>query len=110
MIKKSIRRYCYWCSGDQQKEIFLCPGISCPLHSLRAGNNPNNLKRLKSITLRCLDCKGGSKIEVNKCNEASCPLHPYRNGKNPARTGLGNKDIKRYSTFRKSPLSNVKIR
>jgi hypothetical protein len=60
------------------------------------------------MTLRCLDCKGESKIDVNKCDDASCPLFPYRNGKNPARRGLGNKDIKRYLSLKKSSLSNVK--
>lgn len=110
MIKQTIKKYCYWCSGNQSKERSLCPASSCPLHTLRDGHNPNNLKRLKSIALRCLDCKGGFKKEVIKCCDSSCPLFPYRTGKNPARTGLGNKDIKRYSTFRKSQLSNVKIR
>ncbi len=109
MIKKSIRNYCRWCSGDQPKEIALCSAPICPLYSLRSGNNPNGLNRLKSITLRCLDCKGGSKIEVNKCDDVSCPLFPYRTGKNPARTGIGNKDIKRYSRFKKSLLGNVKV-
>lgn len=109
MIKKSIRKYCYWCSGNQSSEITHCPASDCPLHSLRTGNNPDSLKRLKSITLRCLDCRGGSKIDVNRCDDASCPLFPYRNGKNPARRGLGNKDIKRYLSLKKSSLSNVKI-
>lgn len=109
MLKKTIRKYCYWCSGDQPKEIALCPTYSCPFHSLRMGKNPNNLKRLKTIATRCLDCKGGLKKEVKNCDDNSCLLFNYRMGKNPARRGLGNKDIKRYSSFKKSSLSNTKI-
>jgi len=107
MIKKSIRKYCYWCSGNQSKEIKLCPASDCPLHTLREGGKPSGLNRLRSISLRCLDCKGGLKIDVNKCDDTSCPLFPYRMGKNPARSGIGNKDIKRYSNFKNKSLSNV---
>lgn len=95
MIKKSIKKYCQWCSNYQVGEIKQCSSNDCPLYSLRLGNNPNRLRRLKAITKRCLDCKGDSKTNVRKCEEITCPLFPYRMGNNPARKGLGNKDIRK---------------
>jgi len=72
------------------------------------GNNPNGIKRLKAIASRCTDCRGGSKKEVGECNCEECALHSYRKGKNPLRKGIGNKDIRKYSGFKKKLLSNVK--
>lgn len=95
MIKKSIKKYCQWCSNYQRGETKKCLANDCSLHSLRMGDNPNKIKRLKAITNRCLDCKGGSKTNVRKCEEMTCPLFPYRTGNNPARKGVGNKDIRK---------------
>lgn len=108
MIKQTIKIYCRWCCGGQTKEVSLCPASNCALHSFRAGRKPQNTKRLKAISLRCLDCQNRSKQEVTRCIHTTCPLFPYRTGKNPARKGLGNKDIKRYSTFKKTPFGNAK--
>jgi hypothetical protein len=108
MIKKAIRKYCLWCSNNQPKEINQCSSPNCAFYYIRAGKNPNGIKRLKAITLRCIDCKAGSQKEVRECDNEKCPLYPYRKGKNPLRKGIGNKDIQKYSNFRKKLLSNTK--
>lgn len=107
MIKQSIKNYCRWCSGDQTKEVSLCPVSTCALHPFRNGGKPQNLKRLKAISLRCLDCRE-TKQEARQCSDATCPLFYYRTGKNPARKGLGNKDIKMHSKFKKAQFGNAK--
>jgi hypothetical protein len=107
MIKQTIRRYCYWCSGNQSGEIKMCSAVDCSLYSLRTGKNLYKLKRLKAIASHCTDCRGGSQKEVKECDNEECPLYPYRKGKNPLRKGVGNKDIQKYSGFKKKLLSNA---
>jgi hypothetical protein len=38
---KSIRAKCLDCTGDQPKEVRLCPVHACPIHPYRMGRRPN---------------------------------------------------------------------
>ena len=39
---KAIRLKCLDCTGNQPKEVRLCPIVDCPLWSFRMGKRPNN--------------------------------------------------------------------
>jgi len=38
---KAIKAWCRECSGNQPKEVRLCPNKDCPLYPYRLGKNPN---------------------------------------------------------------------
>jgi len=91
MIKKTIRKFCIWCSNSQPKEIRLCTCTDCPLYPFRMGEKPDGKNRLKAIVAKCKDCGEGTAQSITKCQFPDCPLYPYRTGKNPKRKGLGGK-------------------
>ncbi len=59
---------------------------------------------LRAIRLKCLDCSAGSAQEVRECPMEWCPLYYYRSGHNPKRKGIGDKNIGKKVSAKKSAV------
>ena len=42
---QAIKKFCYECSGENNKEVEMCPSEKCPLYIYRNGKDPNKVKR-----------------------------------------------------------------
>lgn len=88
---RAIAAFCKFCSGDDPREVKLCPSVSCPLYPYRLGRLPENgsSNLLAVIKSYCFgQCLPGGYSEVVDCGghvngtHPACPLWPYRLGTN----------------------------
>ena len=43
---QAIKKFCYECSGEDNKEVEMCPSKKCPLYIYRNGKDPKLKKTL----------------------------------------------------------------
>ena len=43
---QAIKKFCYECSGEDNKEVEMCPSEKCPLYIYRNGKDPKLKKTL----------------------------------------------------------------
>ena len=41
---QAIKKFCYECSGENNKEVEMCPSKKCPLYIYRNGKDPSKKK------------------------------------------------------------------